>query len=116
MQTQSKASDGWLATEVDSVMRPAMREAARDTALAVVRGEDLPTHDPEVLVEALYELADTARELWLDLAEAADRMMRENDTAATDEARRAVKRLAKAGKVISAQLMHQAEDRGQSAA
>jgi hypothetical protein len=105
-----------IASEVDSVMRPAMRGAARDAALAVLCGEDLPTHDPEVLVEALYELADAAGDLWLDLAEAADKTMRTGDIATIDEARYVIRRMAKAGKVISAQLIREAEDRGRSGA
>lgn len=43
-------------------------------------------------------------------------MMQDGDTAPTDEARHAVKRMTKAGNVISAHLLYHAENRGRDAA
>lgn len=59
-----------LAEAVDKAMRPALEDAARAAALAACKGDEF-TDDPEVLVEAVYEMSQASAGAWAELVEAA---------------------------------------------
>lgn len=89
-----------LAEAVEQAMRPAIQDAARDVALAALEGVELPTTDPGVLVEAIFQTGEMAQAYWSELVADAGWIADGHDSSRVDGARYLVRRMAEVADVL----------------
>src|SRR5262249_35655082 len=75
-------------------LRPALEGAAEAAATAGVAGEPLPSTDPDVLVEAIFQSSVMAARYWGKVVDDAGWMVDDRDAHRADEARYVIRRMA----------------------
>lgn len=94
-----------LRVAVDEAMRPVIEAAAHAAVLAAQRGDELPSEDPDVLLEGIYELHRAAGEWWERFVEDVERLMSGHDPGDIDDSLCVVESLTEAARVLADQLL-----------